>query len=286
MNKILICGSTSFVANGFVTLLQKESYEWDTFSRGVKPSRKGNMVRGKYLEIHTNPKLLSEYDIVVNFAVLKDESIEDNVKYLQSLVKMCKEHKVKKLIHFSSIMVYSRKNKVVNEQTPIDSSETTIMRGYGQIKIVTDEYLTSVMNNVPFEIIRVRPGFVLAPGMACPFIKKIGPVSIILGNKNSTLPIVRREDIHKALVCIINIEKNLPVYLFYPNDGMTKYRFAKKIVGGIVFTIPKWLFCDIPYLMAKIHLIPGAFYSRFEGMFTSIKYSSEQTENILKIKFE
>ena len=88
MNKILICGSTSFVANGFVTLLQKESYEWDTFSRGVKPSRKGNMVRGKYLEIHTNPKLLSEYDIVVNFAVLKDESIEATVKYLQSLVKM------------------------------------------------------------------------------------------------------------------------------------------------------------------------------------------------------
>lgn len=275
MSKILILGATSFVANGFKELLLQEGYEVDTFGRK----------NGSYLEIDKNTSLAPEYDTIVNFAVLKDQSIEDNVKYLEALVRFCSTHNVKKLIHFSSIMVYSRKNKVVNEQTPIESSSTTMMRGYGQIKIATDEYLTSVMNDVLFEIIRVRPGFVLAQGMACPFIKKVGPVSIILGNKKSTMPIVRREDIHKALIRIIKTEKNLPVYLFYPNDGMSKYKYAKKTVGGMIVTLPKWLFDGVPHLMASMHIIPWALYSRFEGMFTSMSYSSAQTENVLKMKF-
>ena len=276
MSRILILGATSFVANGFKELLLQEGYEVDTFGRK----------NGSYLEIDKNKSLAHEYDTVVNFAVLKDQSIEDNVKYLEALVRFCSTHKVKKLIHFSSIMVYSRQNKEVNEQTPIESSTETMKKGYGQIKIATDEYLTSVINEVTFEIIRVRPGFVLASGMACPFIKKVGPVSIILGNKKSTMPIVCREDIHKALVRIIKTEKNLPIYLFYPNDGMTKYCYAKKTVGGMILTLPKWLFDGVPYLLASMHIIPWALYSRFEGMFTRIAYSSEQTEKVLKMKFK
>ena len=275
MCKILILGATSFVANGFKELLLQDGYEVDTFGRK----------NGNYLEIDKYKGLATEYDTVVNFAVLKDQSIDDNVHYLKALLKMCKERKVKKLIHFSSIMVYSRNNKEVNEQTPIESSSETIMRGYGQIKIITDEYLTSMMNAMPFEIIRVRPGFVLSPGMSCPFIKRVGPVSIILGNKNSTMPIVRREDIHKALISIIKKETNLPVYLFLPNDSMTKYEYAKKTVGDVIITLPKWLFKGVPHLMASMHLIPWALYSRFEGMFTNISYNSEQTEKVLNIKF-
>lgn len=287
MNKILILGATSFVANGFVDLLDKERYLYDTFSRGNKPSRNGNIICGKYIDIDTNHELASEYDTVVNFAVLKDGSVEDNVKYLKSLVKMCEEHGVKKLIHFSSIMVYNRQNKMIDEDTPIESSKTTFMKGYGVIKIATDEYLTSIMDSVPFEIIRVRPGFVLASGMNCPFIKHLfGSISIILGNRASTNPIVRREDIHRALVCILKTEKNLPIYLFYPNDRMTKYKYAQKTVGGLILTLPQWLFNGLPYKMAKMHLMSWALYSRFEGMFTSTAYTSYKTEQVLKIKFQ
>lgn len=287
MAKILILGASSFVANGFTDLLDNEDYEYDTFSQGDKPTRKGNLVRGKYIEIDSNPELAPVYDVVVNFAILKDASNEDNVKYLQSLVKMCKEHNVKKLIHFSSIMVYNRHQPEVNELTPIESSNNTRMKGYGMIKICTDEYLNSVRKTLPFELILVRPGFVLASGMGCPFIKQlIGPISIILGNKKSTMPIVQRDDIHKALVCIIKTKNNLPVYLFYPNNNMTKYRYAKLTVSGLILTLPKWLFNDLPYLIAKLHLIPWSIYSRFEGMYTDVKYSSAATENKLNIKFK
>lgn len=275
-NKILILGASSFVAVGFKSYILQEGYEVDEFGRK----------NGSYLEIDRNKSFASTYNTVINFAVLKDQSIEDNVKYIEALLNFCCIHKVKKLIHFSSIMVYSRKNKNVDELTPIESPTVTKMRGYGQIKCATDEYLDSVMDSVPFEIIRVRPGFVLSDDRACPFIKKIGSVKIILGDKHSTLPLVQREDIHKALLHIIKNEKNLPVYLFFSNDGITKYLYAKKTVGGLIFTLPKLLFDGVPFLFAKMRLIPWSFYSRFEGMFTSINYSSKLTEDTLQIKFK
>lgn len=277
MAKILICGATSFVANGFKDLLLQKGYEVDTFGRK----------NGSYLKIDKNEGLKSEYDAVVNFAVLKDQSAEDNIKYAEALVKMCREHGVKKLIHFSSIMVYSHHMGVVNEQAPIESSAETTMKGYGMLKIKVDEYLMSQRDKVPFEIVMVRPGFVLAPGMASPFIKHLtGPVSVILGNRNSRMPIVRREDIHEALIRIIDIEKNLPVYLFFPNNGMTKYRYAKETVGGVILTLPKWIFNGIPSIMAKMHVIPQSLYSRFEGMYNENVFDSSETEKKLNFKFK
>lgn len=277
MKKILICGATSFVANGFKELLLSKGYEVDTYGRKD----------GNYLNIDKSQFLSSNYYAVVNFAVLKDQSVDENIKYLKALVKMCQEHGVKKLIHFSSIMVYNRNNKKINELTDIDSSKNTLMKGYGIIKIATDEYLNSVCNYLPFELIRVRPGFVLASNVPCPFIKHlIGPINIILGNKKSTMPVVRREDIHTALISILENEKNMPVYMFYPNDHMTKYQYAKKSVNGVILCLPKWLFKDIPYFLAKLHILPWSLYSRFEGMFTCMEYSSIETEKKLNIKFQ
>jgi len=274
--KILICGATSFVANGFKDLLLQNGYEVDTFGRK----------NGSYLEIDKNEGLMREYDAVVNFAVLKDQSVEDNIKYAEALLKMCREHGVKKLIHFSSIMVYSHHVGEVNENAPIESSAETTMKGYGMLKIKVDEYLMSQRDRVPFEIVLVRPGFVLAPGMASPFIKHLaGPVSVILGNKNSRMPIVRREDIHEALIRILGIEKNMPVYLFFPNNGMTKYRYAKETVGGVILTLPKWIFDRIPSIMAKMHIIPQSLFSRFEGMYNENIFDSSETEKKLNIKF-
>ena len=115
--KILICGATSFVAKGFKELLIQQGFDVDTFGRK----------KGSYLEIDKNPMLADSYEAVVNFAVLKDQSIEDNVSYMKSLVEMCKQKQVKKLIHFSSIMVYSYHLGKLDENSPIDKVANTMM---------------------------------------------------------------------------------------------------------------------------------------------------------------
>ena len=277
MKKILICGATSFVAKGFKELLIQQGFDVDTFGRKD----------GNYLEIDKNPMLADSYEAVVNFAVLKDQNIEDNVSYMKSLVEMCKQKQVKKLIHFSSIMVYSYHLGKLDENSPIDTVANTMMEGYGKIKIACDEFLNSVKQSLPFEVVMVRPGYVLADNRPAPFIKRLPcGVSVILGNKKSRQPIVKREDIHLALLKIIETDKNLPVYHLFQNNDITKYNFAKQTVGGLILVLPKFIFEGLPRLMMKMGLMKKALYSRFDGMYNYNVASSTMTESKLNIKFK
>ena len=231
--------------------------------------------------------LADSYEAVVNFAVLKDQSIEDNVSYMKSLVEMCRQKHVKKLIHFSSIMVYSYHLGKLDENSPIDTVANTMMEGYGKIKIACDEFLNSIKQSFPFEVVMVRPGYVLADNRPAPFIKRLPcGVSVILGNKKSRQPIVKREDIHLALLKIIETDKNLPVYHLFQNNDITKYDFAKKMVGGLILILPKVIFERIPYVMMKLHIIKPSLYSRFDGMYNYNVASSEMTEKKLKMQFK
>ena len=277
MRSILICGASSFVAKGFMELLQSYGYNVDMFGRA----------NGKYLDIDKNSELAAKYDVVINFAVLKDQTLDDNVKYIKALIEMCKAKHVKKLIHFSSIMVYNYHLGRLDEKSPIDTVKDTLMEGYGKIKIAVDEYINSIKEFLPFEVVLVRPGYVLADNRTAPFIKRLPcGINVILGNKKSKQPIVRREDIHKALVKIIETEKNLPVYHLFQNNDITKYAFAKQMAGGLILTLPKAIFERIPYLMMKLHLIKPSLYSRFDGMYNYNVASSEMTEKKLKIQFK
>lgn len=275
--KILICGATSFVAKGFKELLIQQGFDVDTFGRK----------KGSYLEIDKNPMLADSYEAVVNFAVLKDQSIEDNVSYMKSLVEMCKQKQVKKLIHFSSIMVYSYHLGKLDENSPIDTVANTMMEGYGKIKIACDEFLNSIKQFLPFEVVMVRPGYVLADNRPAPFIKRLPcGLSVILGNKKSRQPIVKREDIHLALLKIIETDKNLSVYHLFQNNDITKYNFAKQTVGGLILVLPKFIFEGMPRLMMKMGLMKKALYSRFDGMYNYNVASSTMTESKLNIKFK
>ena len=285
MANILILGARSFVGQGLQQVLEGKHHRVELFSRGVEKWSE-NTIYGDYLRINANPYLSEEYDVVINLAVLKDQSIYDNVQYIRALIEFCRSHKVKKLIHFSSIMVYDYHLPVVDETTPSETRTATHKRGYGEIKIAVDEYLLSVRDTLSFEMVLVRPGYVLADNRPCPFIMNLPlGIHVIKGNKHSKQPIVRREDIHRALLAIIDKEKNEPVYHFFPSDGMTKYRYAKQTVGGLILTMPQWPFERIPYALAKLHLIPWALYSRFEGMYIYSDFHSIQTEQALNIHF-
>lgn len=275
--KILICGATSFVAKGFKELLIQQGFDVDTFGRKD----------GSYLELDKNPMLADSYEAVVNFAVLKDQNIENNVSYMKSLVEMCKQKHVKKLIHFSSIMVYSYHLGKLDENSPIDTVANTMMEGYGKIKIACDEFLNSIKQSLPFEVVMVRPGYVLADNRPAPFIKRLPcGANVILGNKKSRQPIVKREDIHLALLKIIETDKNLPVYHLFQNNDITKYNFAKQTVGGLILVLPKFIFEGLPRLMMKMGMMKKALYSRFDGMYNYNVASSTMTESKLNIKFK
>ena len=284
MSRILICGGHSFVGKGLCELLNQHNWNVDVFSRGIE-NRTENIVFGDYLTIQHNPFLYERYDIVIDLAVIKDGTIRSNLDYIRSLVSFCKMHHVKKLIHFSSIMVYNYQLKDVDEDTSIETLEKTDKKGYGEFKIAVDQYLYSVIETLPFELILVRPGYVLDDNRPCPFIKRLPlGITVIKGNKHSKQPIVQRDCIHNAIIQIIETEKNRLVYHLFPNNGMTKYEYAKP-TSRYVLSLPKFLFDGIPSVLCKIGIIPKSLYSRFAGMYIESNFSSKHTEEKLNIKF-
>lgn len=285
MAKILICGSSSFVATGLKEQLTACGHLVDCFSRGTE-SRLYDIVRGDYLSISENNELAAAYDIVINYAVLKNGTLDENLQYIKSLIEMCKDKGVKKLIHFSSVMVYGYHVGVVDENTPIETLEETWKQGYGEFKIAVDQYLLSVKDSLPFEVVLVRPGYVLADNRPCPFIKPLPMgITLIKGNSKSKQPIVKRDEIHEAIIKIIETEDNLPVYHFFPNDGMTKYRFAKQLGYKHLLPMPRVIFKMLPWLLMKVGAMPKAMYSRFDGMYNECEFNSDLTEKKLNIKF-
>ena len=285
MAKILIFGARSFVGKGLLEFLERQNHVVQMFSHG-ECRRDNKYIWCDYLQLSSCTFWDEQYDIVINLVVLKDQSVEDNIQYIHSLIDFCNTHHVKKLIHFSSIMVYNYGESVVSEQTPIARLSETYMQGYGRIKIAVDEYLLTLRQELDAELVLVRPGYVLADNRPCPFIINLPlGIHLIKGDKRSKQPIVLREDIHRALAAIIATEHNNPVYHFFPSDGMTKLRYAQQTVGGLVLTMPKWLFERIPYALAKLHVIPWSLYSRFQGMYIYSDFQSVQTEQKLQIHF-
>lgn len=283
MVKILILGNKSFVANGLENTLINAGIEVDCFTRGSIERKEGNKISGNIMDLVSNTNFEDKYDIILNFVILKNESTNENIRFISSLIDFCKQKKVKQFIHFSSIMVYANNEKIINDATEIE--KITHKKGYGEVKIEVDKYLLS-QENLPFKISLVRPGYVLAENRPCPFVKRLPlGISIIKGNRKSVQPIVKREDIHQALLNMIQLNSTEQVYLFTPSKQATKYEFAKQNFGGIIVSLPKWLVLGISGLLLKLKFIPASLYVRVEGMYIESIYDSTHTEKVLNIKF-
>ena len=282
MKKVLILGNRSFVATGLYELLKQNQLDVSCFSRG-KEAKENDFIAGDVYQLHQNVYLKNAYDAVINFILIKDGSFEENIAYIDSLIRFCKDSGIKHLIHFSSIMVYENGAPFIDEQTAIETA--TMKRGYGQIKIEIDKYLAA-LKDLPFSITFVRPGYVLADDRPCPFIKRLPlGISIILGDKKSIQPIVKRQDIHRALLHMINGDCYDPVFLFTPDKSITKYAYAKQIFGGIVVGLPRSLVLGAAGMLKSMGIVKPDLYVRVEGMYIQSVYNSSYTQNRLNIKF-
>jgi nucleoside-diphosphate-sugar epimerase len=280
--KILICGQNSFVAYSLFDKLIKMGFDVDCFSRGEE-GRNGFQVTGNVLNLNSNSFFKTEYDIVLNFILIKDKSVKDNIDYISSLVDFCKTHRVKNLIQISSISVYSNSEKLVNESTNIEYNSNK--EGYSRIKIEVDKFLESVQDT-HFKISFIRLGYVIAADRPIPFIKKFFfDFVFIKGSKRSILPLVNREVVHEAFLRIISSKEISSVYLFVPSDNRTKNQIVKDLGYSKTIFMPEYFILKCSYILKSVGIISNSFYYRIEGMFISTHYDSRRTQELLNIKF-
>ena len=280
--KILICGHKSFVATGLTDAIDKAGLSYDCFSRG-EVIRNGNVVSGPVLDMLSNTEL-GQYDTVINFIIIKDQSVEDNIAYIKSLLTFCKDRDVKHLIQISSISAYPNTAEVVTEDSPIESDYHN-KGGYASVKVAVDHYLM----NHPVEglqVIFVRPGFIYTKNheiyKSGIVVSKLG-LNVLLGDKNTTLPLISREKIHEALLKIVLSTEKKNVYLLLNPDRTdgTKYNFVTRQWNIKPICLPKWPFMLVANTLKWIGVLKQNHYLKIVGLFKNTWFDSRETERSL-----
>jgi nucleoside-diphosphate-sugar epimerase len=284
---ILICGERSFVATGFTDKCMENSLSYDCFSRGQE-QREGDRVSGDVLRLSNNQELF-EYETVINFIILKERSIEENIQYVENLLEFCQAKNVKHLIQISSISVYPNDTEYINEESAIEQ-DCHNKGGYASIKVAVDHYLmTHPIRGMTISF--VRPGFIYTKNQkiskAGILASKFG-MNVLLGDKKTTLPLINRERLHDALIRIVQTDKKEQVYLCLNKDREvgTKYNFVKQQWNVNPICLPAPLFLFTAKLLKKIKVLKPHYYLKVIGLFKRTWFDSAKTEQLLGIDFD
>lgn len=204
MMQVLVLGHRSFVGSGIEERLRAAGYEVTIFRRGPIGVQ-GNGVAGSVLSLRDNPHLDRQFDAVVNFVLLKDDSLERNVAFVNELAAFVEERRIPHLVHLSSVSSYRDDTPLILEDSPTETDPKK-KGSYGSLKVATDLALMSRAKG-RFGLTLVRPGFVLAPGLASPIVGMGARVPsnglLVLGSAQDTVPMVRRSDVQDAIVKIL-----------------------------------------------------------------------------------
>jgi nucleoside-diphosphate-sugar epimerase len=202
--RILLCGHRAFAAQGLAPLLETEGHAVTCFSRG-ESGRHASCVTGPVSELHFNRFVGSAYDTIVNYIVLRHESVERNLDYLHSLVETCRRCAVQHLIHFSSVSAYRDDVSTYTENSPTkDDFEHS--GPYAALKIAADQYL---MRHLPqsVKLSLVRPACVLGKSLPDP-VGSIGwPLRsggiLVLGAASRIRPVVCRDVLNRVIAALV-----------------------------------------------------------------------------------
>jgi nucleoside-diphosphate-sugar epimerase len=284
LKKILILGSTSFASKGLIESLDQLNVHITCFNRG-EININGKTVTGPVLKMIDNPYLSEPFDLVINYMILKEKSVQLNLEFLEALTAFCNARNVKHLIQISSISVYPNEEKLINELSPIEENIKRKGR-YAAIKIAVDQYLSKV-NNLKFSVCYVRPGFILAddkePSLTGILKRLPFNIGILLGDKSSTLPTIYRHQLNDAMAKIVMSQNKEKVYIITSKTTDTKYNFVINRFNFNVFVLPKHITLMAAKVLYFFRIFSYSQYMQVRGLFKSTVFDPSNTETKLNI---
>jgi len=206
---VLIVGSTSFASQGLIETLEVAGHTVWTFNRRHDPLASARSIAGDWRNMESLCRVGLKFDCVINFMILKDLSVNENLEFCAILSRLVQSFGVRRLVHISSISVLPAISGTVSEITPADQ-DMRDKGAYSQIKIATELWLSEHIDHC--ELVIIRPGFILGKGLADPIVG-IGvrvPTKHLLGlgNSRSIVPIIARSILHKAIERALSIPLN------------------------------------------------------------------------------
>jgi nucleoside-diphosphate-sugar epimerase len=299
--RVLICGHRSFAARGLIDGFVAAGHEAIGFTRGQEgfdpKAADGPTVTGPVDLMHTNPHLAGDFDTVVNYILLKDDTREKNNEFLASLLRFCKEHNVRHIIHISSMSSFAADEKMVTEDA---RSETNPDKkgAYGSLKVCTDQYL---INNTPNNIALTffRPGFILGEGVADPIVgtgtRMWNNKLMVLGNAYHHIPVTTRQIVSEAVLksaeLPLDTSQRPRMFVLADNKSPTRREFLQACcthlgAGTGVLSFPVWLWLSAAYcgwVGKQVVPLPADPYKVITALCRGQSYNADKTARTLGI---
>ncbi len=284
MANILICGHRAYAARGLKDVLEKQGHTVLEFSRGEQ-KREGNTITGTVQELDKNTMFKEDIDVVVNFIILQNATIKENEDYINALLRFCASRSVKRFIQISSISSYPNDASLITESTPTEK-RVELKGNYGVIKAAVDNLLENCRRSVPFDIVFVRPGYIVAADNPHPFkgIAKflVSKIAVLIGDKKATLPCIQRNVMHQCLAEIAVQENPLYVYLLIEKENETKYSYFRSQSNALLIPLPKCIFFIAADVAKVLHVFTERHVSMVKGVFKVNRFDNTLTKNKLK----
>ena len=174
---------------------------------------------------------------------------------------------------------------MIKEDTPTET-RVELKGGYGIIKAAADNLLEKEKASASFNIVFVRPGYIVAADNPHPFkgIAKFfgSKLAVLIGDKKATLPCIHRDVLHLCLAEIAVQENPLPVYLLLEGDSSTKYSYFRSQSKAVVIPLPRWLFFLGADIAKTLHLFKERHVCMVKGAFKVNHFDNSLTRNKLK----
>jgi nucleoside-diphosphate-sugar epimerase len=184
--------------------LEQAGHEVWTFNRGRAANAGPRDLHGGYDRLAELVRPLGACDALINYAIVKHGSAEDNLRLADQVIAAARALEVRRLIHISSISVLPAVCGTVDEQTAV---VTHRWKGvYSKVKVAVEQHFEATVRERMLLV--VRPGFILGAGLA-DSLSGIGrrlPSGHMLGlgNRRSIIPLVSRAHCNDALCRMVD----------------------------------------------------------------------------------
>jgi nucleoside-diphosphate-sugar epimerase len=294
--KILLLGSSSFAARGLITRLEEDGHEVYTFHRG-DTGRKDSRIYGSVMDLGGNTFLNESFDIIINYIVIKDGTVEENGAYIDELLRFCETCGAERLIHISSVSVYAGSVHHVVEDAAVEQDPGK-KGAYGALKVIQDLHLGK-RKNTRLEVVYVRPGFILGKGLENPIIGMAmrlgGGLVLQLGSGRNRVPVTTRQLVNDAVtrltatqldeteMVVVVADKGSPSRREWLEECCTCAGIGKTVIG-----LPKWLWQCAGLsgeLAARVLRREVRPMNVVANMCREMTYDASRSEEFLKLDF-
>lgn len=194
---VLLLGGSGFLSQAFLgELIKHKDYDVDTLTRyGIYNNHVRNDFRTDRLDVVKIKDIISKnaYDFIFDFSSYSFCDVKNIIENLSL-------EKLKSYVYCSSISVYSKTEKIINESSLCDAS---LFEGqYGINKLSNEQYILQKHEMSQFPFIIVRPTYIYGP--ANNVHRENYYFQRALNNKNIFLP---QNDIHLQFIYLSDLVK-------------------------------------------------------------------------------